>query len=187
MPRYQKVSPLTDCIDKHKTTTMRYIYTFLETSGRPTMHSTEQDAIPSLQTLVLSILGTGAGCVVSIARAARCRDKGQQQKQKNKNNSKTKQNKQTNKQTKKRFLQGAVKPWQRKGICVFLLQRMQGHRRSECLRFALRLLHRVEEMGRHGALSTAVKRNGRDSTAHRRLPRLTQKKEHTHFQIKKID
>lgn len=75
-PQYQKVSPLTDCIDKHKTSTIRCIYTFMETSGRPTLHSIEQDAISALQTLVRSILGTGAVCVVSTARAARCRDKG---------------------------------------------------------------------------------------------------------------
>lgn len=64
---------------------------------------------------------------------------------------------------------------------------MQGQTRSECLQSALKFLHVGEEVGRQGALSTAMKRNGHhSSTAHRRLPRLTQKKERTHFQIKKF-
>lgn len=152
-PKYQKVSPLADCIDKHRTTIWDVFilsWRLLEgplctvLSRKPSWPTSAQH--PRHRTV----------CGVSVARAARRRD-----------------------------LQGAVQPWQRKRDLCLPAAGDAGTREKGVPTVRAETPCVVEEMGRQGTLSPAVKRNGLYSTAHRRLPRLTQKKEHTHFQIKK--
>lgn len=152
-PQYQKVSPLADCIDKHRTTIWDVFilsWRFLEgplctvLSRKPSWPTSAQH------------LRHRTVCGVSVARAARRRD-----------------------------LQGAVQPWQRKRDLCLPAAGDAGTREKGVPTVRAETPCVVEEMGRQGTLSPAVKRNGLYSTAHRRLPRLTQKKQHTHFQIKK--
>lgn len=48
----KRLATFTDRTGKIEATTMRCSYTFMEISGRPTMHSNEQDTMPALQALV---------------------------------------------------------------------------------------------------------------------------------------